>query len=218
MINIILSLSLLVCTKGVAYAPVPIDVQALNQKNHEESASAKYIKRYNADSSFRVGQKVAFAPKVDATTTNCQQLTAFFEKKYGIPQHLLLAICRVESRCRPWAVYCNGASKHFRTRKQALDYVRSSSGNIQVGCMQIDIRSHQQNFKSLEAMITPYYNVEFSAKLLKRLYKRYKSWERAVAFYNAASPVAQARYCKLVSRQLAYLRGYKKTLKGNAWV
>lgn len=194
--------------------PLPDDVKALIN-----GRTSQPWHRYQAIPPLRIGQKTALHDSVDVTSTNCQKIIAYFEAKYGIPKHLMLAIARVESRCRPWAVHHNGSCLQFRQAKSALAFLKTASGNIQVGCMQLDIRSHGQRFKTTELMMMPYNNIEFAAKLLKRLYKRHGSWERAVSFYHAASPVAQKAYCKRIAHQLANLRGHSHPKQGdNAWV
>lgn len=209
----------LACTFDVCHAnkqPLPADVKALMHGNK----NSKRWHRYHAIPSLRMGkQNLAPTEVIDATTTNCSKIIGHFEAKYGIPKHLMHAIARVESRCRPWAVHHNGSSHQFRQVKTALEFLKTATGNIQVGCMQLDISSHGKRFKTTEMMMTPYHNIEFAAKLLRRLYKRYGSWERAVSFYHAASPAAQKTYCRKIAAQLAHLRGSKTSKSGgDSWI
>lgn len=193
---------------------MPNDVKALVK------ASTQKWHRYHALPSLRMdAKKEESLSVIDANSTDCRKIIAHFEKKYGIPQHLMLAIARVESRCRPWAVHHNGSCLQFRQAKTALAFLKTASGNIQVGCMQLDCRSHQDKFGSIERMMTPYYNIKFAAQLLRRLHKRYGSWERAVSFYHAASPDAQRAYCRRIVRQLKVLKGDSDSfMKGDAWI
>lgn len=185
---------------------LPNDVKALAQKHHSKP--------------LHQGQKKSNknTETIDASCTNCPKIIAYFEKKYGIPQHLMMAIARVESRCRPWAIHHNGASLQFRQPQKALAFLKTATGNIQIGCMQLDISSHSRRFKTTEMMMAPYHNIEFAAKLLKRLYKRHGSWERAVSFYHAASPKAQKAYCKRIAKQLAQLKDTKQISGENSWI
>jgi hypothetical protein len=223
--NIVRFAGLMLATMGCVWSTsyqsaVPGDVKALVQ------ATTKKWHSYHGLPSLRVEEKkkveeprVQLKEVIDPNSTDCRKLIAHFEKKYGIPQHLMLAISRVESRCKPWAIHHNGASLQFKQVKTALAFLKTATGNIQVGCMQLDCRSHQNKFGSLERMMMPYYNIEFSAKLLRRLYKRYGSWERAVSFYHAVSPEAQKLYCRRVVRQLKILKGDSSMFgKGDAWV
>lgn len=209
-----LMLITLCCAWGDLAQMPPSDIQALSQMHK------KKWHRYHALPSLRVGEGTSDThAKIDPTSTDCRKLIAYFEKKYGIPQHLMLAIARVESRCRPWAVHHNGACLQFRQAHKALAFLKTASGNIQIGCMQLDCRSHKGKFGSMERMMTPYYNIEFAAKLLRRLHKKYGSWERAVSFYHAVTPSAQRAYCRRVARQLKALKGDPNSVTGSeAWI
>lgn len=211
----IVLIALTICVSHAKNQPLPDDVKALVQR----PSTSNHWNRYHAIPSLRIGQKTpATADIIDQKSTNCPKIIAYFEKKYGIPEKLMLAIARVESRCRPWAVHHNGASHQFRHVTKALNFLETATGNIQIGCMQLDIRSHGRRFRTTEMMMTPYYNIEFAAKLLRRLYKRYGSWERAVSFYHAASPTAQKAYCRKITKQLDLLRGNKLPKSGDSWI
>lgn len=77
---------------------------------------------------------------------------------------------------------------------------------IDLGCMQINYYFHSQQFASPEAMLNPRQNVEYAAKFLADLRKRYESWTMAVARYHAGpnNDPAQKKYvCRVIANLVA---------------
>ncbi len=142
---------------------------------------------------------------------NCATLIEHFEKKYDIPHKLLWAIARVESKERPWAVYARGRSHFFSSKESAVAHVEKlkakGAKNINVGCMQINLQSHGGKFKTLSEAFMPYTNIEYAAKLMKRLYNQYGSWEEAVRYYHSASSVFNVAYKHRVYSHWADAKG-----------
>ena len=122
---------------------------------------------------------------------SCQKLADTFEKKYGIPSHLLQTISMVESRHSPWAINYKRRSFIFRTRQEALNHINThfsySIPNINIGCMQVNWKAHHKHFSSLSEGFSPYYNVQYAASLLLRLCTKFGSWEKAILHYNGSS-------------------------------
>lgn len=142
-------------------------------------------------------------------SSDCAVLTRFFELKYGIPNGLLLAIAKVESRCQPWAVNHRCVSKYFKNMDEAAQYVshlEKTHKNISIGFMQINWPVHRFSFSNLTEAFTPYTNVQFAAELLCRLYKRYGSWEMAVCWYNPKNKKPNLKYWKKVQANWIYIR------------
>lgn len=140
---------------------------------------------------FKTSQKTAGNQISLQKSLNFKELIGFFEKKYDIPQNLLVAIAKVESAVSPWAINAPGRSRIFHNKNAALNYIKSLQQqgvtNINVGYMQINLASHRRKFKNLEETLTPYYNIAYAAHLIKRLYLRYGSWETAVRYYHSFS-------------------------------
>lgn len=116
------------------------------------------------------------------------------EQKYHIPKGLLKAIMKVESQGHPFAVYSNkrGGKKTsvtLDTADDAVEYVKllQSLGarNINVGCMQINLKCHQA--EDLSLWFSPEYNIEYAARFLKDLRRRMGSWKKAVAYYHSGT-------------------------------
>ena len=144
-------------------------------------------------------------------TLQCEYLAKDAEKKYELPENILLSISRVESgyqkvdgiiRAWPWTLNAGGDSAYFKTKKAALNSLkkRIESGvtNIDVGCMQINYRWHNKLFSNLSDMINPIKNVDYGARFLKKLFQRHGSWEKAVKYYHSSKSKFNVRYYKKV--------------------
>ena len=144
-------------------------------------------------------------------TLQCEYLAKDAEKKYELPENILLSISRVESgyqkvdgiiRAWPWTLNAGGDSAYFKTKKAALNSLkkRIESGvtNIDVGCMQINYRWHNKFFSNLGDMINPIKNVDYGARFLKKLFQRHGSWEKAVKYYHSSKSKFNVRYYKKV--------------------
>lgn len=144
----------------------------------------------------------------------CFQQIMEAQKKYGIPDNLLLAIGLQESGRRvsgklviwPWTANTNGKGAFFGS-KAALDaYVRKTQGegvfSTDVGCMQINQRWHADQFTSLEAATDPVENVDYAARFLKGLYSQTRDWWEAAGRYHSTNDVYKTAYLKkLVQNQ-----------------
>ena len=144
-------------------------------------------------------------------TLQCEYLAKDAEKKYELPENILLSISRVESgyqkvdgiiRAWPWTLNAGGDSAYFKTKKAALNSLKkrieSGVNNIDVGCMQINYRWHNKLFSNLSDMINPIKNVDYGARFLKKLFQRHGSWEKAVKYYHSSKSKFNVRYYKKV--------------------
>ncbi len=72
--------------------------------------------------------------------------------------------------------------------------------NIDVGCMQVNLRYHPDAFASIEAAFDPATNVAYAARYLMSLNQATRSWSQAIGRYHSATP----------ERGLAYRRKVEK--------
>ena len=141
----------------------------------------------------------------------CEYLAKDAEKKYGLPENILLSISRVESgyqkvdgvtRAWPWTLNAGGDSAYFQTKEAALrslnSRIKKGATNIDVGCMQLNYRWHKKFFKSLSDMISPTKNVDYGARFLKKLHQRHGSWEKAVKYYHSSKSKFNVKYYRKV--------------------
>lgn len=149
----------------------------------------------------------------------CESEIVKAERKYGIPNRLLMAIGTVESgrsldsrskRAWPWTICAAGKSYYFSTKSAAIATVKRllSRGirNIDVGCMQVNLLHHSHAFKTLEEAFTPKYNVSYAAKFFMELKNTYNSWTHAVGYYHSKAAKYYRPYCSVVYNTWAKVR------------
>ena len=130
----------------------------------------------------------------------CQIAVDKAEKNYQIKSNLLQTIASVESGrwnaqagrrvAWPWTVHANGKGKYYNSKEEAIAAVKNLQQkgitNIDVGCMQINLKYHGDAFANLEEAFDPEKNVAYSAKFLRQLYKRNKqNWTKTAMQYHS---------------------------------
>jgi len=123
------------------------------------------------------------------------------EQRYGIPNHLLLAIAKIESGRKdkhgnfnpwPWTINVEGKGYIYNSKAQAISAVQNfkemGKSSIDVGCMQVNLAYHPHAFSSVHNGFDPHQNVDYAARFLKGLHDTHGSWEMAVAHYHSATP------------------------------
>jgi len=132
-----------------------------------------------------------------------RQLIAVQEQQNNIPSGLLLAIATVESGSEPYALNIQGKSVIGRNKTEAANLIHEALAkgitNIDVGVMQLNIRWHRENFKSIEEMLEPKKNIEYAAGFLLKLYNKYGDWHRAVRFYHSSTTEYYRKYSRKIT-------------------
>ncbi len=139
--------------------------------------------------------------------SNCMQATKEAELAYQIPKGLLTAISFAETgrtlkngkqTSWPWTVNLGGKGKFFPNKKSAVDYVKENikkgKKNIDIGCMQVNMKYHPKAFKSLEDAFDPKINTLWAAAWLKTLQKSHNSWREATGYYHSSRPKRKKIY------------------------
>ncbi len=130
------------------------------------------------------------------------------ERKAGLPPYLLNAIAKVESGrwspgsqavlAWPWTVMAEGRGRFLPSRAAAVAEVEALRArgvtNIDVGCMQINLRYHSKAFDSLETAFEPRRNVAYAAAYLGRLKAEAGSWTVAIGRYHSRTPRLSGAY------------------------
>jgi soluble lytic murein transglycosylase-like protein len=138
----------------------------------------------------------------------CAAQTARAEQAHGVPGHLLTAISKVESgRWRaetqenlawPWTVTAGGEGRFLPSKAAAIAEVKrlKAAGltNIDVGCMQVNLRYHPKAFEDLETAFDPARNADYAARFLSNLREDWGSWPRAVGNYHSNTPHLSGPY------------------------
>ena len=154
-------------------------------------------------------------PEAD-TWALCADFATRAEQAHRLPRGLLRAIAKVESGryeenrrevlAWPWTVMAEGRGRYLPSKAAAIAEVEALQArgirNIDVGCMQINLRYHPDAFVSLEAAFDPAANVEAAARLLLDLRDAWGSWTRAVGNYHSNTPTLSGPYRVKVYRTL----------------
>ncbi|MAI28727.1 MAG: hypothetical protein CMP38_00820 [Rickettsiales bacterium] len=170
---------------------------------------------------------INFKPVLSNSITNCFNLTEKYGKEFNIPDKLLTSISLVESGIKknnkfvswPWTLNVAGKSKFFDNKNDALDFLKKNyknknkNKNIDVGCMQISLKYHFNEFDSLENILDPDENVKYAAKFLKNLFSKHKRWNEAISRYHSSVPIRKKQYLKRVKNYWADIRQKKIILQ-----
>ena len=136
------------------------------------------------------------------------------QRRHRIPAQLLSAVALAESgrwmsgkgviTAWPWTVNAKGEGRFFTTREGAEaalhDWWRQGVRNIDVGYMQVNLKYQDNAFATLEEALDPDSNIEYAARLLRKLFSRHRSWSQAVAHYHSATKSLNVTYRKKVMR------------------
>ncbi len=138
----------------------------------------------------------------------CAAVISEVEPQWRIPDKLLYAISVVETGrwdteteqnfAWPWTVTAEGKGRYFATKETAIRAVEQLQmrgvSNIDVGCMQVNLRYHPGAFADLKEAFDPEINVAYAAAFLSELRIERKSWTQAVKHYHSSTPELQALY------------------------
>ena len=130
----------------------------------------------------------------------CENTIESIELQTDIPKGLLFGIGKAEAIRKinnkyiiwPWTINHAGKSLFFDTKKQMSNYVfktlKRNDFNIDVGCMQINIKWHKNNFKKISDMFEVNPNISYAASFLKQLKNKHGSWDKAIKHYHSSDP------------------------------
>lgn len=156
----------------------------------------------------------AGAAETPANPPDCRDVAAAAERQNAIPTRLLAAISLAEAgrwdRDRaawiawPWTVHAEGRGHYLPDKAAAVAMVRRLQArgvrNIDVGCMQVNLKYHPRAFASLEQALDPHSNVAFAARFLSSLRRDHRSWSKAVGHYHSATRKLNRPYRRKVLR------------------
>ena len=155
---------------------------------------------------------------------SCEKTIKSIELQTDIPKGLLLGIGKAEAIRKinnkyiiwPWTINHAGKSMFFDTKKQMSKYVfrnlKRNDFNIDVGCMQINIKWHRNNFKKIADMFEVSPNISYAASFLLQLKKKHSSWDKAIKHYHSSDPKKNISYLIKVKSFWKRLEG-KKIIK-----
>ena len=138
----------------------------------------------------------------------CERAVLHEERAQRIPSHLLHAIsiaesgrwnkARKENVAWPWTVTSGGKGRYYPNKIAAIRAVqrlqRQRVRNIDVGCMQVNLKYHPKAFKSLDEAFDPTANARYAGRFLAQLRQEKRSWVQAVKHYHSATRSLHMRY------------------------
>lgn len=136
----------------------------------------------------------------------CDRSIETVSKSTFVPHSVLIKIARLESGRSiqnqtvswPWTLNNAGKGYYFGSKSATLEKLRklmaAGKKNIDVGCMQLNIRWHSRYFADMSAMLSPFENVSYAAKYLEQLYNETGSWEKAIKYYHSRNPKFNSVY------------------------
>jgi len=136
----------------------------------------------------------------------CENKIESVEIQTEIPKGLLLGIGKAEAIRKiknkfviwPWTINHAGKSMFFDTKKQMRNYVfknlKRNDLNMDVGCMQINIKWHKNNFKKISDMFEVNPNISYAASFLQQLKNKHGSWDNAIKHYHSSDPKKNKPY------------------------
>ena len=143
---------------------------------------------------------------------HCRRAIQQAESGSGLPQHMLVAIARVESGRRdpisgrfhpwPWTINAGGRGHFFDSKAEAVAYTRQLQQrgvrSFDVGCMQVNMMYHPNAFQDLDEAFEPAANARYAVKFLRQLKDKTGSWETASTWYHSANPEHGTPYRAMV--------------------
>ena len=144
----------------------------------------------------------------------CEIAAKRAERRHRLPGGWLVAISLKEtgrwnkttrrSHAWPWTVTAKGAGHYLASKRAAIDAVwrlqAQGVKNIDVGCMQINLRYHPKAFTDLHRAFDPRANTDYAAAFLDRLHRTHGHWSRTLEHYHSSDPQRGRRYREAVTK------------------
>lgn len=160
---------------------------------------------FNVTLLFLVTLLSGFPAHADRKLEGAHLCTKYFpkaERYHNIPTHWLAAIASTESGRYhkklnlmlpwPWTINVNGKGYYFNSKGEAIDkieeYRAKGVTNIDVGCMQVNLRYHGHAFANIHQALEPKYNVAYAARFLRENFDELRSWKNATSAYHSRKP------------------------------
>lgn len=151
------------------------------------------------------------AAAVTDPSVACDQAAAHAAQTSGVPIDILLAITRVEAGRNaaswPWTINADGQGTFYDTKAEAVSaataHLTDGTGTFDVGCFQLNIRWHGENFADLSDMFDPIQNANYAADFLMQLYQDSSNWSDAVSAYHSRTDSLAEAYLEKVKAVIA---------------
>lgn len=146
----------------------------------------------------------------------CEAAIMHAEDRYSLPPFILQAIAITESgqggKPSPWAMNIKGRSHYAggRSEVEAIVARHGSRASIDIGCTQVNLRWHGDQFADWRQLLDPEFNADYAARYLRELRRETGSWGMAVAAYHSRTNWRGADYACKVSRNYGRLLGDRR--------
>ena len=163
-----------------------------------------------------------------SNSKSCEIVIKNIENLTDIPENLLSSVGKAEAGrilennehvIWPWTVNHAGKSLFFDTKKQMKKYVlknvEKKDFNLDVGCMQINLKWHKNNFKKISDMFAIEPNVSYAASFLLQLKNKHGSWNKAIKHYHSSDPNKNKPYLIKVNKFWKSQKNMSKKLAAN---
>ena len=164
--------------------------------------------------------QAANAPLSAETAGLCSAAVERAEAEHRMPPKILAALSLAEtgrwyaagqvSLAWPWTVTSGNYTHYLADKASAVAEVKKLQArgrrNIDVGCMQINLRYHPDAFAGLEEAFDPDTNVASAAQLFMDLHDRTRSWTLAIDRYHTSDPVRGLAYRRKVQKLWTIVR------------
>ena len=108
----------------------------------------------------------------------CINIFRALEQKLDLPEDVLFAIGLHETKkihsiykkpiAWPWTANVKGKSYYFKNKREAVNFVKTNikqgNTNIDVGCMQVNLKHHPNAFRSIEQAFTQRYQSRLACR------------------------------------------------------
>ncbi len=136
----------------------------------------------------------------------CDQAARNAAQETGVPADILLALTRAETGRAgetglepwPWAVNQAGQGYWFDSKAEAEQFVEAQLDlgytNLDIGCFQLNLHWHAENFAALPDMFDPAENAGYAARFLLQKYQETGDWVQAAGAYHSGTDSHADRY------------------------
>jgi hypothetical protein len=137
---------------------------------------------------------------------HCESAANLAASEFRVPADILRSLTATETgrsmqgaiRPWPWAINHAGEGHWFHTKAELLAHAQglidAGETNFDIGCFQLNVRWHGQNFSSLDDMADPTQNARYAASFLLSKWHKTQNWSEAVGAYHSNTPIHAETY------------------------
>lgn len=130
----------------------------------------------------------------------CLEAARRAERKYGLPEGLLVGIALNESGLHAHALNIAGRAYYPASREEARRLLLGTrAGYVMAGCVQVNARVHARGGQTWP--LDPWRATDWAARYLRQHYETYGDWAMAVVRWHGGTPRMTTRLvCRVRSK------------------